>query len=258
MLRRVKNRKAQPPDPSSFHSPLSYRGEERRWWGKETGEKTSREKASTTTSPPASLAFGQWSEPTLETAWPALRAERGEVISVPLRGGNYLYSPPPFTFFHTPSVFPCSASDMEDGNRFEEVDDAFLEDWADIGEIKEERDCTFAKMYGPIRALFATDSIVLSKFEGCLDHMERLSFLLNMEVSWLKGADNVVPHCIHALTVKDSLHLCAPQQMEMNARKHSLNFLFHPFQLHSLLLCYINLISCTEMIFSDSTPTLWL
>ena len=85
---------------------------------------------------------------------------------------------------------------MEDGNRFEEVDDAFLEDWADIGEIKEERDCTFAKMYGPIRALFATDSIVLSKFEDCLDHMERLSFLLNMEVSWLKGADNVVPQCI--------------------------------------------------------------
>ena len=76
---------------------------------------------------------------------------------------------------------------MEDGNRFEEVDDAFLEDWADIGEIKEERDCSFAKMYGPIRALFATDSIVLSKFEDCLDHMERLSFLLNMEVSWLKG-----------------------------------------------------------------------
>ena len=251
MLRRVKNRKAQPPDPSSFHSPLSYRGEERRWWGKETGEKTSREKASTTTSPPASLAFGQWSEPTLETAWPALRAERGEVISVPLRGGNYLYSPPPFTFFHTPSVFPCSASDMEDGNRFEEVDEAFLEDWADIGEIKEERDCTFAKMYGPIRALFATDSIVLSKFEDCLDHMERLSFLLNMEVSWLKGVDNVVPHCIRALAVKEighSLHLCGPQQMEINARKHSLNFLFQPFQLHSLLLSYINLISCTRSI----------
>ena len=72
---------------------------------------------------------------------------------------------------------------MEEGNRFEEVDDAFLEEWA--GEIKEERDCSFAKMYGPIRALFATDSVVLSKFEDCLDHMERLSFLLNMEGSWV-------------------------------------------------------------------------
>ena len=77
---------------------------------------------------------------------------------------------------------------MEEGNRFEEVDDAFLEEWA--GEIKEERDCSFAKMYGPIRALFATDSVILSKFEDCLDHMERLSFLLNMEVSWVFSSDN--------------------------------------------------------------------
>ena len=76
---------------------------------------------------------------------------------------------------------------MEEGNRFEEVDDAFLEEWADS--VKEERDCSFAKMYGPIRALFATDSVVLSKFEDCLDHMERLSFLLNMEVSWVFGFD---------------------------------------------------------------------
>ena len=76
---------------------------------------------------------------------------------------------------------------MEEGNRFEEVDDAFLEEWA--GEIKEERDCSFAKMYGPIRALFATDSVVLSKFEDCLDHMERLSFLLNMEVSWVFNSE---------------------------------------------------------------------
>merc|ERR1711936_1273023 len=81
-------------------------------------------------------------------------------------------------------VFPCLASDMEEGNRFEEVDDAFLEEWA--GEIKEEKDCSFAKMCGPIRALFATDSVVLSKFEDCLDHMERLSFLLNMEVKKCK------------------------------------------------------------------------
>ena len=81
---------------------------------------------------------------------------------------------------------------MEEGNRFEEVDDAFLEEWADVGEIKEERDCSFAKMYGPIRALFATDSVVLAKFEDCLDHMERLSFLLNMEVSRVFTSDNLV------------------------------------------------------------------
>ena len=91
-----------------------------------------------------------------------------------------------------PSVFPCSTSDMEEGNRFEEVDDAFLEEWADVGELKEERDCSFAKMYGPIRALFATDSVVLAKFEDCLDHMERLSFLLNMEVSRLFTSNGVV------------------------------------------------------------------
>ena len=131
------------------------------------------------------MAFGQsFSGPTLETAWPALRpGGGGEVISVPDSGGTIYTHHLPETFFHTPSVFPCLASDMEEGNRFEEVDDAFLEEWA--GEIKEERDCSFAKMYGPIRALFATDSVVLSKFEDCLDHMERLSFLLNMEVSWV-------------------------------------------------------------------------
>ena len=150
------------------------------------------------------MAFGQRSAPTLETAccWPALRLpekERGYIR--PRLGGNYLYSPPPFTFFHTPSVFPCSASDMEEGNRFEEVDDAFLDEWADVGEIKEERDCSFAKMYGPIRALFATDSVVLSKFEDCLDHMERLSFLLNMEVSWVLSSDNVVLLCVRELYI---------------------------------------------------------
>ena len=90
---------------------------------------------------------------------------------------------------------------MEEGNRFEEVDDAFLDEWADVGEIKEERDCSFAKMYGPIRALFATDSVVLSKFEDCLDHMERLSFLLNMEVSWVLSSDNVVLLCVRELYI---------------------------------------------------------
>ena len=90
---------------------------------------------------------------------------------------------------------------MEEGNRFEEVDDAFLEEWADVGEIKEERDCSFAKMYGPIRALFATDSVVLAKFEDRLDHMERLSFLLNMEVSWVFSSDNVVSLCATELFI---------------------------------------------------------
>ena len=67
--------------------------------------------------------------------------------------------------------------------KFEEVDDAFLDEWADVPDmIKEVQDCSFAKIYGPIRALFATESVVLSKFEDCLDHMERLDFLLKMEV----------------------------------------------------------------------------
>lgn len=65
--------------------------------------------------------------------------------------------------------------------KFEELDDA-LEDWGDLGEIKEARDCSFGKIYGPIRALFAADTNILSEFEDCTNHVERLKFLLAMEV----------------------------------------------------------------------------
>ena len=82
--------------------------------------------------------------------------------------------------------------------KFEEVDDAFLDEWADVPEmIKEVQDCSFAKIYGPIRALFATESVVLSKFEDCLDHMERLDFLLKMEVRLTWNYHNVCKSCFN-------------------------------------------------------------
>lgn len=82
--------------------------------------------------------------------------------------------------------------------KFEEVDDAFLDEWADVPEmIKEVQDCSFAKIYGPIRALFATESVVLSKFEDCLDHMERLDFLLKMEVRLTWHCHDVCKSCFN-------------------------------------------------------------
>ena len=82
--------------------------------------------------------------------------------------------------------------------KFEEVDDAFLDEWADVPEmIKEVQDCSFAKIYGPIRALFATESVVLSKFEDCLDHMERLDFLLKMEVRLTWHCRNLCKACFN-------------------------------------------------------------
>ena len=120
-----------------------------------------------------------------------------EVNSVPSSVGElFIHHHLPETFFHTASVFSCTASSME--GKFEEVDDAFLDEWADMPEmIKEVQDCSFAKIYGPIRALFATESVVLSKFEDCLDHMERLDFLLKMEVRLTWHCRNLCKACFN-------------------------------------------------------------
>jgi len=71
---------------------------------------------------------------------------------------------------------------MEEDNRFQELDDDVLKEWDDLEEIKESKDCSFGKIYAPIRALFAGDSVILEKFGNCKDHKERVKFLLGMEV----------------------------------------------------------------------------
>ena len=109
-------------------------------------------------------------------ARPADRLSSREVKSV----SEYLYSSSrhclPLTISPSPAM-----EEAGDVLKFEELDDA-LDDWGNIEEIKEGRDCTFGKIYGPIRALFASDLPLLEKFGECKGHSERLEFLLNMQV----------------------------------------------------------------------------
>ena len=65
--------------------------------------------------------------------------------------------------------------------KFEELDE-LLDDDEELEEIKEVKDCSFTKFYAPIRSLFSSDSQLLDKFSLCNDHMERLRFLVEMEV----------------------------------------------------------------------------
>ena len=107
-----------------------------------------------------------------------------QVISVPTH--RTIFTPPPHTFFPPPSVPSRPGPGMEhcghvSDSKFEELEDA-LEEWGDIGEIKEARDCSFGKIYNPIRALYCSDPAVLEKFEACTDHTERLKILVGMEV----------------------------------------------------------------------------
>merc|ERR1711892_539306 len=64
-------------------------------------------------------------------------------------------------------------------NRMEEIEEIKFED---LEEIKDVKDCSFSKFYAPIRSLFSADSQLLDKFSLCNDHMERLTFLVEMEV----------------------------------------------------------------------------
>ena len=97
-----------------------------------------------------------------------------------------IFTPPPHTFFPPRSVPIRPGSGMEQftdvsDSKFEELEDA-LEEWGDIGEIKEATDCSFGKIYNPIRALYCSDPATLEKFEACTDHTERLKILVGMEV----------------------------------------------------------------------------
>ena len=65
--------------------------------------------------------------------------------------------------------------------KFEELDEV-LDDIEDLEEIKDVKDCSFTKFYAPIRSLFSSDSQLLDKFSLCNDHMERLRFLVELEV----------------------------------------------------------------------------
>merc|ERR1712180_53274 len=104
--------------------------------------------------------------------------------------GLFIHHQPAHMFFLETSVLLKLTSSMEEFSngqeaeegRFQELEEDVLEDWVNIGEIKEAKDCSFGKIYNPIRALFAADSIVLEKFSNCIDHMERLKFLVEMQV----------------------------------------------------------------------------
>ena len=65
--------------------------------------------------------------------------------------------------------------------KFEELDD-IIEDIDNWDEIKEAKDCSFNKFYGPIRSLFASDSSLLEKFGLCTNHTDRLKLLVQLEV----------------------------------------------------------------------------
>jgi len=65
--------------------------------------------------------------------------------------------------------------------RFEELDD-ILDELDDLEEIQETRDCSFGRLYAPIRSLFTSDSDLLDRFTECTNHADRLKLLVNLEV----------------------------------------------------------------------------
>ena len=115
-------------------------------------------------------------------------------------------------------------------SKFEELEDA-LEEWGDIGEIKEARDCSYGKIYNPIRALYCSDPAVLEKFEACTDHTERLKILVGMEVcifynkSQTKPAKLKVESEILGTSVVLQLQLVSsPSYLECTFKKEHLKY----------------------------------